>query len=84
MVEIQMSTTSPSSEALNSLLFWYQSLQNLLGEGRLYCQYACSYKQALDDLEVSLTPINKIFVQEIKMSPSLEDKILKHREWITW
>ena len=42
------------SEALSSLLLWYQSLQNLLGEERLYWQFACSYEQALDELKVSL------------------------------
>lgn len=55
MINLQMTIAEMEapSEALSSLLLWYQSLQNLLGEGRLYGQFACTYKQALDDLKVS-------------------------------
>lgn len=55
MINLQMmiAEMEAPSEAFSSLLLWYQSLQNLLGEGRLYCQFDCSYKQALDELKVS-------------------------------
>lgn len=55
MINLQMliAEMEPPSEAFSSLLLWYQSLRNLLGEGRLYCQIDCSWTAALDELKVS-------------------------------
>lgn len=54
MVELQMENSQADSEAVCSLLLWYQSLQNLLGEGRSYDQFVRSYENAMEELEVGL------------------------------
>ena len=53
MVVLQLENTTAVTEALASLLLWYQSLQDLLGEGIPFCQFAHSYKFTLEELEVS-------------------------------
>ena len=85
MAKLQLEHTSETSEAHTSLLSFYKSLEEAFGEPRKFCQFATTYKGALEELEVGLLKMSSfifcLLVKGIMTSASLEAEIARHRKW---